>query len=232
MNLRARWPHAQRLGHELKYRVYYVQEWALVVLLALSRYAGGQRKPFEWVSEFSSHSCFERSTQPWAPEGNPNFLPYFSSFFSSLFPNFTEIFLSLSPSFPISLWWVLHTPFRFPRVPFLSLSLRRPRFIHPSPQSSLFFPLSPPKSHGSLLSYPPISALSIHSPPPPKFFIAPFPSSLGLENKISPWGPRSYLSPPLNSLDSFPSPPSEPPIPSPFPSPFPSEFFNHPPQIP
>ena len=69
-------------------------------------------------------------------------------------------------------------------------------------------------------------------PPPPKFFIAPFPSSLGLENKISPWGPRSYLSPPLNSLDSFPSPPSEPPIPSPFPSPFPSEFFNHPPQIP
>lgn len=69
-------------------------------------------------------------------------------------------------------------------------------------------------------------------PPPPKFFIAPFPSSLGLENKISPWGPRSYLSPPLNSLDSFPSPPSEPPIPSPFPSPFPSEFFNHSPQIP
>lgn len=67
---------------------------------------------------------------------------------------------------------------------------------------------------------------------PPKFFIAPFPSSLGLENKISPWGPRSYLSPPLNSLDSFPSPPSQPPIPSPFPSPFPSEFFNHPPQIP
>ena len=179
MNLRARWPHAQRLGHELKYRVYYVQEWALVVLLALSRYAEGQRKPFEWVSEFSSHSCFERSTQPWAPEGNPNFLPYFSSFFSSLFPNFAEIFLSLSPSFPISLWWVLHTPFRFPRVPFLSLSLRRPRFIHPSPQSSLFFPLSPPKSHGSLLSYPPISALSIHSPP--KFFIVPFPSSLGLE---------------------------------------------------
>ena len=73
---------------------------------------------------------------------------------------------------------------------------------------------------------------SVDSFPPPKFFIAPFPSSLGLENKISPWGPRSYLSPPLNSLDSFPSPPSEPPIPSPFPSPFPSEFFNHPPQIP
>lgn len=196
MNLRARWPHAQRLGHELKYRVYYVQEWALVVLLVLSRYAGGQRKPFEWVSEFSSHSCFERSTQPWAPEGNPNFLPYFSSFFSSLFPNFTEIFLSLSPSFPISLWWVLHTPFRFPRVPFLSLSLRRPRFIHPSPQSSLFLPLSPPKSHGSLLSYPPISALSIHSPP--KFFIVPFPSSLGLENKISPLGSSElFISPHL-----------------------------------
>lgn len=196
MNLRARWPHAQRLGHELKYRVYYVQEWALVVLLALSRYAGGQRKPFEWVSEFSSHSCFELSTQPWAPEGNPNFLSYFPSFFSSLFPNFPEIFLSLSPSFPISLWWVLHTPFRFPGVPFLSPSLRRPRFIHPSPQSSLFFPLPPPKiswvpsllpSHfGSVDSF------------PPKFFIAPFSSSLGLENKISPLGSSElFISPHL-----------------------------------
>lgn len=171
-----------------------MQEWALVVLLALSRYAGGQRKPFEWVSEFSSHSCFERSTQSWAPEGNPNFLSYFPSLFSSLFPNFPEIFLSLSPSFPISLWWVLHTPFRFPGVPFLSLSLRRPRFIHPSPQSSLFFPLSPPKiswvpsllpSHfGSVDSSPPRSSL--------------LPSSPGLENKISPLGSSElFISPHL-----------------------------------
>lgn len=166
MNLRARWPHAQRLGHELKYRVYYVQEWALVVLLALSRYAGDQRKPFEWVSEFSSHSCFERSTQSWAPEGNPNFLSYFPSLFSSLFPNFPEIFLSLSPSFPISLWWVLHTPFRFPGVPFLSLSLRRPRFIHPSPQSSLFFPLSPPPKISWVPSLLPCHFGSVDSFPP------------------------------------------------------------------
>lgn len=175
MNLRARWPHAQRLGHELKYRVYYVQEWALVVLLALSRYAEGQRKPFEWVSEFSSHSCFERSTQPWAPEGNPNFLPYFSSFFSSLFPNFTEIFLSLSPSFPISLWWVLHTPFRFPRVPFLSLSLRRPRFIHPSPQSSLFFPLSPPQNFMGPFSLTLPFRLCRFIPPPRSSLLPPSP---------------------------------------------------------
>ena len=123
----------------------------------------------------------------------PIFSPISQVYFLLSFQISPRSFLSLSPSFPISLWWVLHTPFRLPGVPFLSLSLRRPRFIHPSPQSSLFFPLSPPKSHGSLLSYPPISALSIHSPP--KFFIAPFPSSLGLENKIS-WGPRSYLSPP------------------------------------
>ena len=54
----------------------------------------------------------------------------------------------------------------------------------------------PPKFHGSLLSYPAISALSIHSPP--KFFIAPFPSSLGLENKISPLGSSElFISPHL-----------------------------------
>lgn len=194
MNLRARWPHAQRLGHELKYRVYYVQEWALVVLLALSRYAGDQRKPFEWVSEFSSHSCFERSTQPWAPEGNPNFLSYFPSFFSSLFPNFPEIFLSLSPSFPISLWWVLHTPFRFPRVPFLSLSLRRPRFIHPSPQSSLFFPLFPPQNLMGPFSLTLPFRLCRFIPPRSSLL----PSSPGLENKISPLGSSElFISPHL-----------------------------------
>ena len=93
-------------------------------------------------------------------------------------------------------------------------------------------PLSPPQNFMGPFSLTLPFRLCRFIPPPPKFFIAPFPSSLGLENKISPWGPRSYLSPPLNSLDSFPSPPSEPPIPSPFPSPFPSEFFNHPPQIP
>ena len=57
-------------------------------------------------------------------------------------------------------------------------------------------PFPPPKFHGSLLSYPAISALSIHSPP--KFFIAPFPSSLGLENKISPLGSSElFISPHL-----------------------------------
>ena len=192
MNLRARWPHAQRLGHELKYRVYYVQEWALVVLLVLSRYAGGQRKPFEWVSEFSSHSCFERSTQPWAPEGNPNFLPYFSSFFSSLFPNLTEIFLSLSPSFPISLWWVLHTPkgpfsFSLPSAPPIDSPLPSKFFILPPfPPKISWVPSLLPSHFGSVDSF------------PPKFFIAPFPSSLGLENKISPLGSSElFISPHL-----------------------------------
>ena len=154
-----------------------------------------KRKPFEWVSEFSSHSCFERSTQPWAPEGlNPNFLSYFPSFFSSLFPNFPEIFLSLSPSFPISLWWVLHTPFRFPRVPFLSLSLRRPRFIHPSPQSSLFFPLSPPQNFMGPFSLTLPFRLCRFIPPRSSFL----PPSPGLENKISPLGSSElFISPHL-----------------------------------
>ena len=149
MNLRARWPHAQRLGHERKYRVYYVQEWALVVLLALSRYAGGQRKPFERVSEFSSHSCFYPTMGSWR-----------KSQFSLLFPKFIFSFLS---KFPRDLFWASLLPSLFPYGEFFippfdslgSLFFLSP-FRHPFPQSFLITP--PPSKFLRVLSF---------SPPPP-----------------------------------------------------------------
>ena len=171
MNLRARWPHAQRLGHELKYRVYYVQEWALVVLLALSRFAGGQRKPFEWVSEFSSHSCFERSTQPWAPEGNPKFLSYFQSFFSSFFPNSPRSF------------WASLLPSLFPYGEF---------FIPPFDSLGSLFFLSPFGAPDSFT--PPLKVLYSSPFPPPQNLMGPF--SLTLPFRLCRFiPPRSSLLP-------------------------------------
>ena len=120
--------------------------------------------------------------------------PKFIFFSLSKFPrdlfeplSFLPYFPMVSSSYPISIPW---GPFSF------SLPSAPP--IH-SPLPSKFFilpPFPPPKFHGSLLSYPAISALSIHSPP--KFFIAPFPNSLGLENKISPLGSSElFISPHL-----------------------------------
>ena len=160
---------------------------------------------FSHISQVSFLLSFQISPRSFWASLLPSLFPY-GEFFIPPFDSLGSLFF-LSPfgapdSFTPPLQVLYSSPFPPPKISWVPSLL--------------------PSHFGSVDSF----------PPPPKFFIAPFPSSLGLENKISPWGPRSYLSPPLNSLDSFPSPPSEPPIPSPFPSPFPSEFFNHPPQIP
>ena len=170
MNLRARWPHAQRLGHERKYRVYYVQEWALVVLLALSRYAGGQRKPFERVSEFSSHSCFYPTMGSWR-----------KSQFSLLFPKFIFSFLS---KFPRDLFWASLLPSLFPYGEF---------FIPPFDSLGSLFFLSP---FGAPDSFTPPLKVRYSSPFPPQNFMGPF--SLTLPFRLCRFipPPRSSLLPP------------------------------------